>query len=170
MLRSLSEFLAVLGAELVRARCALQCDIRVLPKTFGVDQDTQLPNAPCEEGQDKEGCGVKSTDKSERGEHHEMVPVKNAAGGAAAGLHQKPERAPDEYADEVADVEGHGAEEERDFTDTACEVQNSEHTDERTPQKHDLISALGGICGVAPQCFGVDLFPDGAEAVFKQLL
>ena len=142
----------------------------MLPEALGVDENEKLPNAPCEEGQDKEGCGVKSADKSERGEHHEMVPVENAAGGAAAGLHQKPERAPDEHADEVADVEGHGAEEERDFTDAAGEVQSSEHTDERTPQQHDLVRALSGLHGVAAERFVVDLLADGLKAVLEQLL
>lgn len=55
--------------------------------------------------------GVKPGDENYGGKHHHMVPVKYAAGGAAAVFHKpRPKRAPKEHAHKVKDVKSDGNE------------------------------------------------------------
>ena len=49
-----------------------------------------------------------------------MIPVENAAGGAAAGFHEQAERTPDKHTDEIADVEEYGNHEHARAIDDIC--------------------------------------------------
>ena len=63
-----------------------------------------------------------------------MVPVENAAGGAATVFH-KPytERTPEKYADEVADVEKHTDDHENAFGNQTCEIKYPESRGKSKP-------------------------------------
>ena len=99
-----------------------------------------------------------------------MVPVENAAGGAALGAHDQAERAPDEHADEVANVKQHGYHKKTGLVYDACIIEQTYHCQQQAPQHQHLVSSFGGCRYVSAQGLVVYFFSDGLEAVCKQLL
>ena len=107
MFDSAAQFPAVLGAELVRAFRAFQRGVGIFPEPLGIEHDAQFPHEPREQGQHHQRDGEKAPYIDQRREHHQMIPVENAAGGAAAGVHHQPEGTPDQHADEVTHIKDH---------------------------------------------------------------
>jgi len=166
----LPKLLAILGAELVGAFGAFQRRVGLIPEAFRVDQNAKLPN---EEGKHRhyhKGDGIEAAHKDQRREHHQVIPVEDPAGGAAAGTHQQPEGTPDQHTDQVAHIEAHTDQKKNVFVDQLCEIQNADDCDQRGPKKKYLVCRLGGGLNVALQSISVDLVPDGSEPVGKQLL
>ena len=84
----------------------------MFPETLWVEENAHFPNKPNDKREEKETPCIDAGDKEERCEHHQMVPVKDSAGGAATGLHKKSEGAPDQNANQVADIENNRNEEQ----------------------------------------------------------
>ena len=166
----LSQFLTILGTEFIGTFRAFQGGVGVIPKPFGIDQHAQFPHDPCDHRQAEQGKSVKAAHKDHGGEHHQMVPVEDAAGGAAAGLHHQPERAPDQYTDEIAHVEDHADHKQTNFPDDAREIQKSDHRQQDAPQGKDFISGLGGGGNIFLQGLNVYFFTNGAKTVRKEFL
>ena len=165
-----SEFLAVLGTELICAFAAFQRDVGYFPETFGIDQHAQLPNQPGKNRHDHQRYGIKSSHKNQRGEHHQVIPVENAAGGAAFVLHDQPEGTPDQNADQVTDIEADGDHKEPQFADHVRIIQYADQGDQGDPEQHDLVCGFCGGYDVVFQGLGIDLFADGTETVGKKFL
>ena len=78
--------------------------------------------------------GEKSRNKKQGRKHHNMVPVENPAGCAAAVFHKpNPEGTPEKNADKVADVERNGKKQKHIFSDNAGEIKNCYHGGKRKP-------------------------------------
>ena len=98
-----------------------------------------------------------------------MVPVEDAAGGAAAVAHHQTEGAPHQHADQIADIEADGAHEQAQLADDAAEVQAADGQDQGGPDQEDLVGRLGGGDDVIPQGLVIDFFQNGLEAVGEEL-
>lgn len=164
------QLVTVLGTELIRALRALERRVGVVPEALRVHHDAQLPDQPGRYCHDDQRDGVEAAHEDKRREHHEMVPVEDAAGGAAAVLHDEPEGAPDEHADEVADVEQHRDHEERRPVYDAEAVQQPYRRDEQAPEDEHLVRGAGGGRYIVPQRLVIYLLADRSEAVCKELL
>ena len=109
--RLFSQFATILGAQFVGALRTAQSHVGLLPKAFGIQQDAQFPQAPPHDGQCQQGQSIDAADEQHRGEHHQVIPVKNAAGGATASAHHQAEGTPNQHANQIADIECHADEE-----------------------------------------------------------
>ena len=94
-----------------------------------------------------------------------MIPVEDAAGGAAAVLHDQPERTPDQHADQIAHIERNGDHEEDHVIDDSIVVQQADGNDQGGPEDEYLIGGLGGGDHIVTQGLIIDFVPDGAKAV-----
>ena len=97
-----------------------------------------------------------------------MVPVKDPAGGAASVFHDEPEGAPDQHADQIADIESGADHKQCGLADNAGKVKDADHCQQRDPQQHHLVGSLGGGGDMGLQSGGVDLLSDGAKAMRKE--
>ena len=161
---------AILGTELVRAIGAAQSLIGLLPKSLGIENNAQLPNNKDHHRQGKQAQRVKAAHEDNGREHHQMIPVENAAGGAAAVAHDEPEGAPYKHADKVAHIKGNGNQQQLGLTQHVKEVQQPQHGDERHPDDHDLIGSLGGRAHVRLDSLLIYLLRNGSEAGKEMLM
>ena len=161
---SAPQLFAVLGAELVGTVGAAQRRVGYLPEALGVHHHAQLPHQPHRDRQQDQAQGVEAAHADHGREHHQMVPVEDAAGRAAAVLHNEPEGAPDQYADQVADIERERDEEERRVGEDAQPMQQRERNHHRRPEQEDPVGGAGGVDDVLAQRLIVDLAGGGAEA------
>ena len=67
----------------------------------------KFPDAPDGDRYGKEAQGIKSADEYEGREHHQVIPIEDAAGGAAFVFHNESEGAPDEDTYEITNVKNH---------------------------------------------------------------
>jgi len=155
--------LTVLRAEFVRAGGAAERFVRLFPKAFGMEECHKLPEDENHERQQKQASSKETRDEHERGEHHEMIPVEDAAGGAAARLHQKTERTPDQHADQITHIEQHRNEKEFFCVQNPPIVQQPNDRKQRDPDQHDLIGCFRGGNGISFQCGKIDLLLDGLK-------
>jgi len=107
-----SELLTILRAELVGAVDALKGCVGLLKKAFRIEENAQFPDQEDGNGQSKKTPGVEAFYKEQRREHHQMIPVEDAACGAAAVLHQQTKRTPDQHTDEITHIEDNRNEEQ----------------------------------------------------------
>ena len=98
-----------------------------------------------------------------------MVPVEDAAGGAAFVFHNQPEGAPDEDADQVADIKEHRDHKQAGLVDDTLEIQGADGRRHKAPEDKDLIGGLGGGSRIVPEAAGADSLPGGTVAVGEQL-
>ena len=103
-LELVSEFSAVLAAQLIGTLTAAQSCIGALPKPFRIHHNAKLPHKPCGNGHNNQAHGKKATHKNQGREHHQMIPVKDPAGRTAPCLHHQSERTPNQNADQIADI------------------------------------------------------------------
>lgn len=99
-----------------------------------------------------------------------MIPVKDPTGGTAAVFHDQPEWAPDQHADQVANIKQHRDHKQRYLVDYAPIIQQADPHDQKAPKDKNLISGLSGGHDIASQGFMVDLVPYGPKMVGKELL
>ena len=99
-----------------------------------------------------------------------MIPVEYPASGAAPGLHHEPEGAPNKYADEITYIEENRDHKKPSFVDKTSIVQGSNRCDQQAPKYKYFIHCFGGPGNVAFECFIIELFPNGAKTIGKQLL
>ena len=99
-----------------------------------------------------------------------MIPIKNAASGAAAVAHDEPERAPNQYADQIAYIKHHRGHKQSDLAHHAGKIQHTDYGDQTAPQHKHLIGCLGGGDHVVTEGFMVDLLLDRLKTISKQLL
>lgn len=165
----LSQLLAVLRAELVRAVDALQRGIAVIPKALGVEQRAGFPKQEDRHGHQQQAAGKEAVDKEQGGEHHEMVPIEDTAGCATAIAHHQAERAPNQYADQVADVEDDRAKEERGIAEHGFVMQPAKQRGQHRPKQEDAAGGAGGADDVGFERLAVDLFQDGTKMLLKEL-
>ena len=146
------EFTAILGTELVRTVGAAQRFIGLFPKPLGMKDDAKFPNNKDRQRQRKKAQRVKSAYEDNRREHHKVIPIEYAAGGAAAVAHDKAEGAPYQHADKVAYIKGNRNQQQSGFMQHIKEVQQTDDRNKRNPNKHYLVGGLGG---------GTDVFLNG---------
>jgi len=142
----------------------------MIPKAFGMEKNTNLPHKPCDDRKHNKRNGKKTTYVNHRGEHHQMIPIKDTAGGTAAGSHHEPEWTPNQYTDQITDIEKNRNHKQTDFSDPSLIVHETDCDDQGTPKQKNVIGGLGGGYHIFFQGFVIDLIPDGAEAVAKQFL
>ena len=83
------------------------------PEALWVELEGELPGDEHENGDEQEAPAEEAAGEGKGNEHHDVVPVEYAAAGTAAVFHNKgAEGAPDDDANEVADVEEHAEEKE----------------------------------------------------------
>ena len=75
-------------------------------------QEHPFPEEERQSGHRRQAQTVEAAQEEQGREHHQVVPVEDPAGGAAAVAHHQPEGTPDQHADQVADVEKYGNEEQ----------------------------------------------------------
>lgn len=97
-----------------------------------------------------------------------MIPVEDPAGGAAAGFHQKPERTPDQHADQVAYIKAHADHKQPHLADDSGPIEDADRCYQRTPQQENLICSLGRCQDIASQCFVIDFIPNRLKEIGKQ--
>ena len=81
-----------------------------------------------------------------------MIPVENAAGGAAAGLHHQTEGTPDQHADEITDIEENRDQEKTDPAIETASVPNANGSSKEDPENRNLIGSFGGADDVLLLC------------------
>jgi hypothetical protein len=94
-----------------------------------------------------------------------VIPVEYAACGAAAGMHEQPEGAPDEHTNQIADIENDRNKKQGQIAQDSFEMKDAYNGYQREPQQHYFICGMGGAHGVFLQRFIVDLFPYGFEII-----
>jgi len=161
--------LAVLRAELVGAVGALQRCVGVLPEALGMQKDADLPDDDDRDGNEQETRRIEAPQEQERREHHQMIPVEDAAGGTAAVAHHQAERAPDQHADQIADVEEDGDDEEHAVVDNSGMVYHADSCGEQCPDDHDAVRSACGGNDIRFQMFGIELLANGTEALPEEL-
>ena len=75
-------------------------------------QEHPFPEEEGQGGRHRQAQTLEAAQEEQGREHHQVVPVEDPAGGAAAVAHHQPEGTPDQHADQVADVEKYGNEEQ----------------------------------------------------------
>ena len=98
-----------------------------------------------------------------------MVPVKNAAGGAAAVLHKpNPKRAPEKNADEVTDIESDGKNKKHVSADNSGEIKRTDGGDQQEPDKTDFDGVPVTFFDVFKKVFKVsDVFDLSRNEILK---
>lgn len=167
---SFPQFLAVLGAELVGAGAAGEGRVGLLPEPLRVHHHAKFPHQPGGEGQRHQAEGIEAPGKNQGRKHHQVVPVEDAAGGAAAVFHDKPEGAPDQHTDQITDIEHHRDHKKAGPVQPAGKIQAADGGDKQAPEQEHLVGRLGGGNDILAQGLIVDFFPDGPEAVGKKFL
>ena len=104
-LRLFPQLLTILRTQLIGTFRTSQGGVGHLPEPVRVDQHAKLPNQENQEGHEKPTEAKEAAGEDQVGEHHQMIPIENAAGGAAAILHNQPERTPDQYTNQITDEE-----------------------------------------------------------------
>ena len=98
-----------------------------------------------------------------------MVPIENAAGGAAFVFHNKSERAPYKHTDKIANVKQHRNEKHCRFIDYTEQAERADRRNEKHPNNHN---AVGGFrCGndMVAKCLRAYFIAYRSETVGKQL-
>ena len=91
-------------AELFRTMRAGEASIGRLGKALGMQTEGDLPHEQKQQGKPQKTPCVNARQKDERGEHHGVIPIVDAAGAAAFVLHKPSlKRAEEEDTDHVAD-------------------------------------------------------------------
>ena len=98
-----------------------------------------------------------------------MIPVEDAAGGAAFVLHNKSERTPYKNADKITHVEDHGNEKQPHPADHSRKIKHADNGNQPTPEQQHLVGGTAGRGNVISQGGGAYLFPDRTEVRGKQL-
>lgn len=101
----------------------------MVSEPFGVHHHAQLPHQPGHGGHGDQGAGIKSTHEDQGGEHHQVIPVEDPAGGAAAVFQDQAEGTPDQDADQIAHIEEHGDHEQVGLVQHAGVVQHPDGRD-----------------------------------------
>ena len=125
--------------QFLGAVAASEVSVGVFREAFGVEEEGDLPSGQqhYREGQQAPGIGL--ADEEERREHHGVVPVVDAAGGAALVL-QEPglEGAEEEDADDVAHRIGRAEQQHDAVVEDTHHVEAAEDQVERYPyQRHE---------------------------------
>ena len=125
----LTQFLAVLDAKLIGAFGAFQGSVGALPEPFRIHHHTQLPNDPDDHRHGEQRQGVKTHHEHHGGKHHQVIPVKDPAGGAAFVAHHQSEGTPDQYADQIAHIEEGAGEKQMLILQHTCKFQHTQSCD-----------------------------------------
>lgn len=99
-----------------------------------------------------------------------MIPVENAAGGAAPVFHQQTERTPDQHTNQVADIKDYGDQIQGGFSNPVFEIQHTDGANQNAPQNQYLIGGFAGGQNIGFQGIPIDFIPNGAETMGKELL
>ena len=102
-----------------------------------------------------------------------MVPVENAAGGAAAVFHKPyPEGAPEKHADKVADIKSNAYEQEHSSADNAGEIEGADDAVEDYPDQTHKNGVFIGLDYKTDKFFvaAQHIILEGLEGAFEKLL
>ena len=139
------ELLAVLRTQLVRTFGAFERGIGLIPKAFGIHEDAGLPNKEDGDRDEKQSYRINTANEKHGREHHQVIPVEDAACRAAAVLHDKAEGAKKQDTDEIANVEKDTDEEKNLLSDQIGIIKHSDNRKKRNPKDKDLIRRV--CCG-----------------------
>ena len=142
----------------------------MLPKPLGIQDNAQLPDQPNRKRKEQQGAGIETSDKNHGRKHHQMVPIKNPAGGTAAVFQNQTEGAPDQNANQITYIKGYADQKKHGVAEDAVIIKDPDHRQQDEPQEHHQVRRPGGGDDILPQGMMVDLFPDRAEPLAKQLL
>ena len=133
-----------------------------------MESEGNFPNSKNDDCAGAKAPGKESGNKNNRGEHHHVVPVENSAGGAAAVFHEPDaERAPEENADKVANIECNGENKKEVSADDSGEIKNSENRSERKPCKTDFNGVAVAFFDICKKVFEIfDVFDFSRDKIF----
>ena len=98
-----------MDTEAVGTVPAFERIIGAFPETFGMQKGSDLPQYEHDHRHHHKAAGKKAGNEDQRAEHHQVIPVENAAGGAAAVFHKElAERTPEKHTDQVTDIKQNG--------------------------------------------------------------
>ena len=103
-----AQLMTILSAQFIRAVFAFEGFVGMIPEAFRMHENAQFPHHPDRKGHQQQTPGKKAPHPDHGSKHHQMVPVEDPAGGAAAVLEQQPERTPYQYTDQIAHIEENG--------------------------------------------------------------
>ena len=118
--------------------------VAALVKPLRMTEGGDFPYCKHDDRKDHQAAGKETSNEKKGTEHHQMIPVENTAGGAAAVLHDKvPERTPKQNTDQVANIEKSCYPKQTKITENAFCMQQTERRGQRTPQNEDHICTFG---------------------------
>ena len=121
-----------------------EAGVGLFEKALGMQAEGELPNEQQQEGKSQKTPCIQARQKDERGEHHGIIPVVDAAASAAFVLH-KPglEGAEEENADHVADRVEKADEEQNTAVDQMRVIEHADQGVQRDPRQ---CHQSGGAC------------------------
>ena len=132
--------------------------------------NAQLPDQPCQNCQNHQGNRIETADEDQGREHHQVIPVEDPAGGAAAVFHHQTEGAPDQHADQVAYIEKYGDQKKSGLSKNPGEIKNADGSNQGPPDDENFISGLCCVDDIAVKGFVIDFILHGPEAAGPELL
>ena len=97
-----------------------------------------------------------------------MIPVENAAGGAAFVFHNQPERAEDEHADQIAHIKQNADQKKMNILQNSDMMKRSQPRNEQSPEDKYLVRRLRGSDDIGLKGLYIDFLKHRAEAVFEK--
>lgn len=109
----------------------------------------RFPDHKHQQGQKKEAQGEKARREDEGTEHHQVVPIEDAAGSAAAVFQKEdPERAEEEHTDQVAYIKAYTEQKKLCLSQHPRTVEQTDRQSEEQPQQKDR---SGGLVALADE-------------------
>ena len=163
--------MAILRAQFIRTLGALERHIRVLPEPLGVQIDGNFPRDKVNYRKNEQGNREKATHNEHWREHHHMVPVENATGGAAFVAEHKSEGTPNKHANEIANVKRDTDEQEVFTVNNLEELESTYSAYECKPKRHYLARRLVCLNNIALETLLIhELMYCRAEFLLENLL
>ena len=158
-----------LAAKSVSAVAAFKRFVGTFIKTFRVKRKRNFPYNKNDDSAGAKAPGEKSRNKNQGRKHHHMVPVENAAGGAAAVFHEPhPERAPEKHANKVANVKSHREKKKNVAVDYSGKIKCANRSTKNTPRKSYFYGVAVAFFYVFHKVLYVaDVFDFGGNKIFK---
>ena len=156
------------AAKSVGAVAAFKGVVGAFIESFRMKRKGKFPNGKNNKSSGAKAPGEKSGNKNKRREHHQVVPVKNAAGCAAAVFHKpNPEGTPEKHADKIAYIKSNGEEKKHVLSDDSGKIENSYNGAERKPCKTDFNSIAVAFFYVFHKVLNVaDVFDFRRDKIF----
>ena len=127
------------SAKAVGAVGTLKSTVGAFIKTFRMKSKGNFPKGKNDNCSCAKAPGKESRNKNKGREHHHVVPVKNAAGGAAAVLHKpNTEGAPEKNTDKVTNIKSNGENKQKVASDYSGKIKCANHGNKCKPCKTDF--------------------------------